>query len=91
MDSAWGEGVYLGQRMVSNESLIGTKDGIVRVRSVNRVPKQKRWEDNLSYVCGLPWKHNERHEAGEEVVFGPTPPEPSFHPVTATLPPTYGT
>ena len=87
MDSAWKEGVFLGQRTVSGEYLVGTKEGVFRPRTIARVPAQKRWIDNLSFVTGLPWKHNASHEVGEEVMLDIEPPEPSFTPVCSPLPP----
>ena len=58
MDSAWKEGIFLGQRTVSGEYLVGSKEGVFRPRTVARVPIEKRWIDNLSFVTALPWKHN---------------------------------
>ena len=88
LDTDVKEGVYLGQRTVPGEYLIGSKEGIFRPRTVYRVPVESRWKDNLSFVTGLPWKHNEKHDAGEEVVLDTNPPEPSMEPVTTPLPPT---
>ena len=48
---------------------------------------ETRWKDNLSFVTGLPWKCNEKHEVGEEVILDTTPSEPSAHPETTPLPP----
>ena len=63
----------------------------MRPWTVHRVPKERRWTDNLSFVMGQPWKHNKINEAGEEVILDTTPPAPSFHPATTVLPPTmYG-
>ena len=87
MDSAWQQGIYLGQRTVSGEFLVGTKEGVFRPRTVARLPVEKRWQENLSFVTGLPWKHNLKHEVGEEVMLDPEPPVPSDKPVTTQLPP----
>ena len=87
MDSDWLEGVFLGQRTVSGEYLVGAKEGVFRPRTVRRVPVEKRWEDNLSFVTGVPWKHNTKHEAGEEVMLDAEPPVPSLKPVCSPLPP----
>ena len=48
---------------------------------------EKRWVDNLSFVTGVPWKHNSKHEAGEEVMLDVVPPPPSSTPVSSPLPP----
>lgn len=87
MDSAWKECIFLGHRTVSGEYLVGKKEGVFRPRTISRVPAQKRWLDNLSFVTGLPWKHNASHEAGEEVMLDTEPPEPSSTPVCSPLPP----
>ena len=68
LDSAWKDGVFLGQRTVSGEFLVGIMEGIMRPRTVHRVPKGNRWADNLEFVTGLPWKLNDDHEPGEEVL-----------------------
>ena len=41
MDSAWQQGIYLGQRTVSGEFLVGTKEGVFRPRTVARPPVEK--------------------------------------------------
>ena len=55
MDTQTSEGVYLGQRTVSGEYLVGSAEGVVRPRTVYRAPLGNRWKDNLSPVTGLPW------------------------------------
>ena len=50
MDSNWQDGVYLGQGTVSGEYLVGAKEGVFRPRTVQKVPVEKRWVDNLSLV-----------------------------------------
>ena len=79
LDSAWKNGVFLGQRTVSGEFLVGTMEGIMRPRTVHRVPKENRWTDNLEFVTGLPWKLNKDHEPGEEVLLDTVPRAPSSH------------
>ena len=87
MDVAWHQGVFLGQRAVSGELLVGTKEGVFRPRTVARLPVEKRWRDNLAFITGLPWKHNLKHEAGEEVILDLGSPGPSMTPSTTQLPP----
>ena len=89
MDGAWHDGVFLGLRAVSGEKLVGTKEGVFRAREVRRVPLESRWKDNLIFVKGLPWCHNDKHDAGEEVMLDLDPPAPSMTPAT-TLPPPRG-
>ena len=87
MDTQASEGVYLGQRTVSGEYLVGSAEGVLRPRTVYRVPLETRWKDNLSLVTGLPWKHNAEHEVGEEVMLDAYMPEHSPTPVGSPLPP----
>ena len=87
MDSDWNEGVFLGQRTVSGEYLVGSTLGVFRPRTVRKVPLEQRWVDNLSLVSCLPWKHNSRHEAGDEVLLAEEPPTPSLVPESTPLPP----
>ena len=54
MEVAWQQGIFLGQRTVSGEFLVGTKEGVFRSRTVARLPVEKRWQDNLSFDTGLP-------------------------------------
>ena len=68
MDNQTSKGIYLGQRTVSGEYLVGSTEGVFRPRTVYRVPAGERWSENLSLVTGLPWKHNAEHEVGEEVM-----------------------
>ena len=87
MDSAWKDGVYLGQRTVSGEYLVGSKEGVFRPRTISRVPAETRWIENLLFVTGLQWKHNVKREVGEEVMLDTEAPEPSYTPVCSPLPP----
>ena len=87
MDSDWSEGVFLGQRSVSGEYLVGSPSGVYRPRTVRRVPLEQRWVDNLSMISCVPWKHNSRHEAGEEVLLSEEPPVPSMTSEVTAQPP----
>ena len=87
MDTDWAEGIFLGQRSVSGEYLVGSTLGVFRPRTVRKVPLEKRWVDNLSMISCLPWKHNSRHEAGDEVLLSEEPPTPSMTPEVTPLPP----
>ena len=79
MDSQTSEGVYLGQRTVSGECLVGSAEGFFRPRTVYRIPVETRWKENLSLATGLPWKPNAEHEAGEEVILDSYTPERRIH------------
>ena len=59
LDSLWEDGIYLGHRTVSGESIIGTKKGVFKTRALRRKTFTERWRsDSLSMVGGLPWKAN---------------------------------
>ena len=87
MDTPTSKGIYLGQRTVSGEYLVGSAEGVFRLRTVYRVPAEEMWNDNLSLVIGLPWKHNAEHEVGEDVMLDAYAPVPSSNPVGSPLPP----
>ena len=88
MDTEWHHGIFIGQRTLSGEYIVGTAEGVFRPRTVHRVPVEKRWADNLKLVSGLPWKLNEDHDGDAEVFLNADPPEPSTQPRTSPLPPT---
>ena len=67
---------------------MGTVDGTFRPRTIHRVPVEKRWVDNLSFVSGLPWKLNKDHDGDADVFVDENPPDPSVQPSTCRLPPT---
>ena len=87
LDTQTSEGIYLGQRTVSGECLVGSAEGVFRPRTVYRIPEEDRWKDNLSLAKGLPWKLNAAHDEGEEVILDTYAPEPSEKPTGVPLPP----
>lgn len=55
MKPMWSSGVRLGRSADSGEHLIGTKDGVVRVRAVRRSPAERRHhQDDMDKSIGLP-------------------------------------
>ena len=57
MESKWRNGIYLGIRMESSEMLVGTSEGVFKVRSIRRKPDGQRWDaDQVCSVIGVPWK-----------------------------------
>ena len=42
----WDYGIFVGVRKVSNELMVATQDKVVMVRSVRRVPFEKRWSED---------------------------------------------
>jgi len=56
--TVWEDGIYLGVRAVSGEIIVGTKSGVWKTRTVQRKPKEYRWnQENVEMVGGVPWKH----------------------------------
>ena len=53
----WKDGVFLGIRIDSGEKLIGTPEGVIKVRSIRRKLEAERWvaEQHDALTC-LPWK-----------------------------------
>ena len=83
MDGQTSEGIYLGQRTVSGECLVGASAGTFRPRTVYRVPEEKRWFDNLSLAKGTPWKFDP--EETEDAALDAYMQEPSYE--TEGVPP----
>ena len=57
LDARWESGVWLGLRDESGESVIGTMEGIVKVRTVRRKPQsEKKWNKEMFVgIKGTPW------------------------------------
>ena len=58
IEPRWKEGIFVGVRRRSNELLISRPEGVLALRSVRRLPAEKRWsEDCVGWVqwapCGL--------------------------------------
>ena len=85
MDSQTSEGIYLGQRTVSGECLVGAIEGVFRPRTVYRIPEENRWSGNLAMANGLPWKFDP--EQGEDAALDAYVPEPSAKPAGVPQPP----
>eukprot|EP00973_Karenia_brevis_P035878 4950824-Karenia_brevis.AAC.1 len=50
-------GIFVGVNRKSNQFLIADEDGIRRVRSIRRIPKEQKWgEDSLKWIKWAPWK-----------------------------------
>jgi len=53
----WEHGIFFGVRRKSNELWIGTSGGIESVRTVERIPLERRWgEDNVNWIQWAPWR-----------------------------------
>ena len=66
---------------------MGTPDGMCRPRTLHRRPEEKRWEDVLSFVVGLPWKLSKAHDGDAKVFLDGNPQLPSSDPEVSPLPP----
>ena len=56
-DTRWGDGIYVGIREESNEILVATNKGVIKVMSYKRRPEENRW-DRLEFeeIKGIPWE-----------------------------------
>ena len=56
-EARWRDGVFLGLRLESGEKLVGTPDGVFKVRSLRRKIEAERWDarQHDALTC-LPWK-----------------------------------
>ena len=87
MDTPTKKGVYLGQRTVSGEYLVGSAEGVFRPGLFTVCRWSQGGRANLSLVQRLQWKHNEKHEIGEEALLDIYAREPSLQPVWGNLSP----
>ena len=56
-------GIYLGRSGFSNEVVVGTEHGAVRVRTVRRLPEEDRWDAKfIESIVGTPWAPDGRGE-----------------------------
>ena len=42
-DAQFHDGLWLGLRMKSDESIVGTPNGVIKVKTVWRLPEDRRW------------------------------------------------
>ena len=57
LEVLWQDGVYLGQRAVSGECIVGFGSGVETTRNVHRKPEGERWTpDSERLVQGVPWR-----------------------------------
>ena len=55
MEAIWKTGIWLGIRDRSNESIIGTPEGCLKVRSIRRMPSDQRWDiERWEGMRGIP-------------------------------------
>ncbi len=68
-DTRWREGVWLGVRVESGESSIGTNEGVVKTRDFRRKAENGgRWSVvDFDKVVGVPWEPYPRAKGGVEL------------------------
>ena len=67
--SLWEDGIFLGVRASSGESVVGTRTGVVKVRNVMRKPGEERWKEiNHALVTGVPWQTPDKEENRDGMV-----------------------
>lgn len=87
LDSICTEGVYLGHKTLSSESIVGNKDGVLKTRTVRRMPAEERWSHALVMeVAGAPWKCSPQVDEAEQVIQNDLPPPPSISPTVPVEP-----
>ena len=81
-DSRVKEGIWLGIKEKSGESIIGTARGVVKARTIRRRPEGERWSwEELQTMKGVPWRPNPNDEAdGGEVPAGIPEEEEAWSP-----------
>ena len=63
----WEDGVYLGMKGSTGETIIGDKNGIWRTRTTRRKPIEERWSrTSLEMIGGVPWKMTKDSEGDGE-------------------------
>ena len=55
VDARFHDGIWLGLRMKSDESIIGTPNGVIKAKTVRRLPEDQRWRtEEVSSIRGIP-------------------------------------
>ena len=66
INARWDYGIFVGIRRKSSEITVATKDRILFVRSVKRIPEQQRWtKDSVDWVRWAPWNHYAEDELAD--------------------------
>ena len=57
MDPKFETGIYVGLRQNSNELYVGNDKGVIKVRTIRRLPPASRWDNEMfGKFKGLPWR-----------------------------------
>merc|ERR1712217_65366 len=66
INARWDYGIFVGINKKSNTILVATKDRIISVRSVKRIPISLRWTlDCVDWVRWAPWNHYHEDELAD--------------------------
>ena len=88
LDIVWADGVYLGHKALSGESIIGTSEGVFKTRTDRRVPAEDRWNYELfSSIIGVPWKCGPQADEAEQIIQDVAPLVPTDYPTVSLEPP----
>ena len=66
----WDDGVFLGVKGSTGETIVGDKSGVWVTRTVKRKPVEERWDrQNIERIVGVPWKKNadDKEADGEDL------------------------
>ena len=59
----WKKGIFVGKDMVSNMSLVSTRSGIIKSRTMRQCSPTFDVE-TLANACGTPWNYNQEQLTG---------------------------
>ena len=56
VDAKFHEGIWVGLNMKSDESIIGTPNGVFKAQTVRRLPEDQRWcAEEVLNIRGIPY------------------------------------
>ena len=74
----WRDGVFLGLKLTSGEKLVGTPEGVLKVRTVRRKLESKRWDArHIEALTSFPWKPCIQSEDDKVLIRPPVAIQPS--------------
>ena len=57
LDARWNDGLFLRIREESNELIVGTSEGVLKVAPYRRRPESERWKwEEMRNIKGTPWE-----------------------------------
>ena len=74
----WKDGVFSGLKLTSGEKLVGTPDGVLKVRTVRRKLESERWDaTHIEGLTSFPWKPYIQSEDDKVLIRPPVAVRPS--------------